>query len=627
MKNKISLFALLLTISSFSANKLPVNIDFDVNTGYSFEKVTKKEFDEVGLGNLVKGDLKIYKSTLGANLGVSKSFNTKYKKFKVEVGGGIGATLAFDTYNNFSQIRENDKEEESLIALEKKLDNLNFASVRSEEAFEKFSTEFSLAYKSVRDVEYRLLKEREELFKLNRQIKERTKYKEVYNDEKDRQDLKKMYVEIEKQLKEKVKERNKLNAELNEYINQHPEIAKEDLIKDKGYSEKLEKLREKIKETDHCFTVAVAISVDEHIVDKLDEDSSKYKEKKVESEKRIKELEAKREKVENAYKEKYGTYNKPEIVTKVEEKIQEEDENEGNEVPNLVKHFKKSDGTFDFTKNPPVVNDDESIRDDDDDDDDKKEDPSKVEVPTDKIHTGEEEGDRKKLPPTDSTEPKAQSVVKVADEVQELIKPTDDNNEGNSNESDNEEEHKSEDENTNEEDNDENKKEASEEEDTFEFLTEDDIDIEKTKWETATTSYDELKKEYEEKRKKIGSNAKAIDELAMAIATNKLSYEFSTYASTKFEYKFNDEVEIVLGLDLGLSIANNRIYSYAKYLQDVNAVVDKKQYLIQNNLKHVKVNPLFKFNVIGRYKNFNLGVYGMQTNNTTLGFTVGYRFK
>lgn len=625
MKNKISLFALLLTISSFSANKLPVNIDFDVNTGYSFEKVTKKEFDEVGLGNLVKGDLKIYKSTLGANLGVSKSFNTKYKKFKVEVGGGIGATLAFDTYNNFSQIRENDKEEESLIALEKKLDNLNFASVRSEEAFEKFSTEFSLAYKSVRDVEYRLLKEREELFKLNRQIKERTKYKEVYNDEKDRQDLKKMYVEIEKQLKEKVKERNKLNAELNEYINQHPEIAKEDLIKDKGYSEKLEKLREKIKETDHCFTVAVAISVDEHIVDKLDEDSSKYKEKKVESEKRIKELEAKREKVENAYKEKYGTYNKPEIVTKVEEKIQEEDENEGNEVPNLVKHFKKSDGTFDFTKNPPVVNDDESIR--DDDDDDKKEDPSKVEVPTDKIHTGEEEGDRKKLPPTDSTEPKAQSVVKVADEVQELIKPTDDNNEGNSNESDNEEEHKSEDENTNEEDNDENKKEASEEEDTFEFLTEDDIDIEKTKWETATTSYDELKKEYEEKRKKIGSNAKAIDELAMAIATNKLSYEFSTYASTKFEYKFNDEVEIVLGLDLGLSIANNRIYSYAKYLQDVNAVVDKKQYLIQNNLKHVKVNPLFKFNVIGRYKNFNLGVYGMQTNNTTLGFTVGYRFK
>lgn len=623
MKNKISLFALLLTISSFSANKLPVNIDFDVNTGYSFEKVTKKEFDEVGLGNLVKGDLKIYKSTLGANLGVSKSFNTKYKKFKVEVGGGIGATLAFDTYNNFSQIRENDKEEESLIALEKKLDNLNFASVKSEEAFEKFSTEFSLAYKSVRDVEYRLLKEREELFKLNRQIKERTKYKEVYKDEKDRQDLKKMYVEIEKQLKEKVKERNKLNAELNEYINQHPEIAKEDLIKDKGYSEKLEKLREKIKETDHCFTVAVAISVDEHIVDKLDEDSSKYKEKKVESEKRIKELEAKREKVENAYKEKYGTYNKPEIVTKVEEKIQEEDENEGNEVPNLVKHFKKSDGTFDFTKNPPVVNDDESIR----DDDDKKEDPSKVEVPTDKIHTGEEEGDRKKLPPTDSTEPKAQSVVKVADEVQELIKPTDDNNEGNSNESDNEEEHKSEDENTNEEDNDENKKEASEEEDTFEFLTEDDIDIEKTKWETATTSYDELKKEYEEKRKKIGSNAKAIDELAMAIATNKLSYEFSTYASTKFEYKFNDEVEIVLGLDLGLSIANNRIYSYAKYLQDVNAVVDKKQYLIQNNLKHVKVNPLFKFNVIGRYKNFNLGVYGMQTNNTTLGFTVGYRFK
>ena len=623
MKNKISLFALLLTISSFSANKLPVNIDFDVNTGYSFEKVTKKEFDEVGLGNLVKGDLKIYKSTLGANLGVSKSFNTKYKKFKVEVGGGIGATLAFDTYNNFSQIRENDKEEESLIALEKKLDNLNFASVKSEEAFEKFSTEFSLAYKSVRDVEYRLLKEREELFKLKRQIKERTKYKEVYQDEQDRQDLKRMYVEIEKQLKEKVKERNKLNAELNEYINQHPEIAKEDLIKDKGYSEKLEKLREKIKETDHCFTVAVAISVDEHIVDKLDEDSSKYKEKKVESEKRIKELEAKREKVENAYKEKYGTYNKPEIVTRVEEKMQEEDESEGNEVPNLVKHFKKSDGTFDFTKNPPVVNDDESIR----DDDDKKEDPSKVEVPTDKIHTGEEEGDRKKLPPTDSTEPKAQSVVKVTEEVQNLIKPTDDNSEENSNESDNEEEHKSEDENTNEEDNDENKKEASEEEDTFEFLTEDDIDIEKTKWETATGNYDELKKEYEEKRKKIGNNAKAIDELAMAIATNKLSYEFSTYASTKFEYKFNDEVEIVLGLDLGLSIANNRIYSYAKYLQDVNAVVDKKQYLIQNNLKHVKVNPLFKFNVIGRYKNFNLGVYGMQTNNTTLGFTVGYRFK
>lgn len=623
MKNKISLFALLLTISSFSANKLPVNIDFDVNTGYSFEKVTKKEFDEVGLGNLVKGDLKIYKSTLGANLGVSKSFNTKYKKFKVEVGGGIGATLAFDTYNNFSQIRENDKEEESLIALEKKLDNLNFASVKSEEAFEKFSTEFSLAYKSVRDVEYRLLKEREELFKLNRQIKERTKYKEVYKDEKDRQDLKKMYVEIEKQLKDKVKERNKLNAELNEYINQHPEIAKEDLIKDKGYSEKLEKLREKIKETDHCFTVAVAISVDEHIVDKLDEDSSKYKEKKVESEKRIKELEAKREKVENAYKEKYGTYNKPEIVTRVEEKMQEEDESEGNEVPNLVKHFKKSDGTFDFTKNPPVVNDDESIR----DDDDKKEDPSKVEVPTDKIHTGEEEGDRKKLPPTDSTEPKAQSVVKVTEEVQNLIKPTDDNSEENSNESDNEEEHKSEDENNNEEDNDENKKEASEEEDTFEFLTEDDIDIEKTKWETATGNYDELKKEYEEKRKKIGNNAKAIDELAMAIATNKLSYEFSTYASTKFEYKFNDEVEIVLGLDLGLSIANNRIYSYAKYLQDVNAVVDKKQYLIQNNLKHVKVNPLFKFNVIGRYKNFNLGIYGMQTNNTTLGFTVGYRFK
>ncbi len=610
MKNKISLFALLLTISSFSANKLPVNIDFDVNTGYSFEKVTKKEFDEVGLGNLVKGDLKIYKSTLGANLGVSKSFNTKYKKFKVEVGGGIGATLAFDTYNNFSQIREKDKEEESLIDLEKKLDNLNFASVRSDEAFEKFLTEFSLAYKRVRDVEYRLIREKEELFKLNRQIKEREKYKEVYKDEQDKKDLKRMYVEIEKQLKEKVKERNKLNAELNEYINQHPEIPKEKLSDDAEYSEKLAKLREKIKETDHCFMVAVAINVDEHIVDNLDEDTNKYEEKKVESEKRIKELEEKREKVENAYKEKYGTYNKPEIVTRVEEKLQEEDENEENKVPNLVKHFKNSDGTFDFTKNPPVVKDDESIR-----DDNKNEDPSNVEVPTDKIHTGEGDGDRKKLPPTDSTEPKAQSVVKVTEEVQNLIKLTDDNSEENPNESDNEES------------NDENEKEASEEEDTFEFLTEDDIDIEKTKWETATENYDKLKEEYEEKRKQIGSNAKAIDELAIAIATNKLSYEFSTYASTKFEYKFNDEVEIVLGLDLGLSISNNRIYSYAKYLQDVNAVVDKKQYLIQNNLKHVKVNPLFKFNVVGRYKNFNLGIYGMQTNNTTLGFTVGYRFK
>ena len=297
-------------------------------------------------------------------------------------------------------------------------------------------------------------------------------------------------------------------------------------------------------------------------------------------------------------------------MTRVEEKLQEEDENEENKVPNLVKHFKNSDGTFDFTKNPPVVKDDESIR-----DDNKNEDPSNVEVPTDKIHTGEGDGDRKKLPPTDSTEPKAQSVVKVTEEVQNLIKLTDDNSEENPNESDNEES------------NDENEKEASEEEDTFEFLTEDDIDIEKTKWETATENYDKLKEEYEEKRKQIGSNAKAIDELAIAIATNKLSYEFSTYASTKFEYKFNDEVEIVLGLDLGLSIANNRIYSYAKYLQDVNAVVDKKQYLIQNNLKHVKVNPLFKFNVVGRYKNFNLGIYGMQTNNTTLGFTVGYRFK
>ena len=142
-KFKILLYS-LATITAFSANKLPVDIESSFSVGYDKDIVSKKDFENASLGSLVKGDLKIQKLNLGLNLDTYYPIKFANEKIYLGVGAGISGNIAIDISNNFSSIVAdkvyiNNTEFEKL---KENLDEANKEALNKEEEFKRFSTEY-----------------------------------------------------------------------------------------------------------------------------------------------------------------------------------------------------------------------------------------------------------------------------------------------------------------------------------------------------------------------------------------------------------------------------------------------------------------------------------------------------
>ena len=320
-KFKILIYS-LVTITAFSANKLPVDIESSFSVGYDIYKVSKKDFENAGLGSLVKGDLKIQKLNLGLNLDAYYPIKFSNEKVYLGVGAGISSNIAIDLNNNFSsvvvpKVEINNKEFEKL---KEDLDIANKEAIDKEEEFKRFSTEYSMVYKNVRDVIYKLYSEKKELKKTERILNEYSDFKEIYSNIED--DLGKLKEKREKlsvknnEQKEKVRN---LLKELNDYVNKQGEKTYEEYKEEQEYKDFIEKIKDARKKADLYFNVENEFDIHIAILENLEENTKKNEDKKKNSEKKILDLENKKTEILGKYKEKYGKYKEPKIENKEED--------------------------------------------------------------------------------------------------------------------------------------------------------------------------------------------------------------------------------------------------------------------------------------------------------------------
>ena len=607
-KFKILIYS-LATITAFSANKLPVDIESSFSVGYDIDKVSKKDFENAGLGNLVKGDLKIQKLNLGLNLDTYYPIKFSNEKIYLGVGAGISSNIAIDLNNNFSsvvvpKVEINNKEFEKL---KEDLDIANKEAIDKEEEFKRFSTEYSMVYKNVRDVIYKLYSEKKELKKTERILNEYSDFKEIYsNIEEDLGKLKEKRKKLSVKNNEQKEEVRNLLKELNDYVNKQGEKTYEEYKEEQEYKDFIEKIKDARKKADLYFNVENEFDIHIAILENLEENTKKNEDKKKNSEKKILDLENKKTEILAKYKEKYGKYKEPKIENKEED----------YEKPvNLLERYKNED----FDK--PVREEGEV-----------EEKP--VEDNNSEGNTGENTESERREENDSSEENNSSEENRSATGafVSENITLRDgeegsETNESQPNEPErNDGESSEENGNGNGETEENNEEDDSElEEDTFANLNEKVIDSEKVKWTEALDKYNELKKEYDEKINAYNNND-AVSKLTNIVSVNKISYSVTPYITTKFGYKFTDNLGVMSYLNVGLSISNNRLYTYAKYLESNNVEVDGRDYLIPQNVKNFKLLPSVKLGLGLNYKSFGIYTYTGYKNSGFIGLNLSYKF-
>lgn len=601
-KFKILIYS-LATITAFSANKLPVDIESSFSVGYDIDKVSKKDFENAGLGSLVKGDLKIQKLNLGLNLDTYYPIKFSNEKIYLGVGAGISSNIAIDLNNNFSsvvapKVEINNKEFEKL---KEDLDIANKEAIDKEEEFKRFSTEYSMVYKNVRDVVYKLYSEKKELKKTERILNEYSDFKEIYSNIED--DLGKLKEKREKlsvknnEQKEKVRN---LLKELNDYVNKQGEKTYEEYKEEQEYKDFIEKIKDARKKADLYFNVENEFDIHIAILENLEENTKKNEDKKKNSEKKILDLENKKTEILGKYKEKYGEYKEPKIENKEED----------YEKPvNLLERYENED----FDK--PVREEGEV-----------EEKP--VEDNNSEGNTGENTESERREENNSSEENRSATGAFVSENI--TLRDGEEGSETNESQPNeperNDGESSEENGNGNGEAEENNEEDDSElEEDTFANLNEKVIDSEKVKWTEALDKYNELKKEYDEKIKAYNNND-AVSKLTNIVSVNKISYSVTPYITTKFGYKFTDNLGVMSYLNVGLSISNNRLYTYAKYLESNNVEVDGRDYLIPQNVKNFKLLPSVKLGLGINYKSFGIYTYTGYKNSGFIGLNLSYKF-
>lgn len=595
-KFKILLYS-LATITAFSANKLPVDIESSFSVGYDKDIVSKKDFENASLGSLVKGDLKIQKLNLGLNLDTYYPIKFANEKIYLGVGAGISGNIAIDISNNFSSIVADkvDINNTEFEKLKENLDEANKEALSKEEEFKRFSTEYSMVYKNVRDVIYKLYSEKKELKKTKGILKEYSDFKETYtNVTEDLEKLKEKREEIATKNKEQKEELRNLMVNLTEYINKQGSRTHKEYETDPEYIDIIDKVKKARSKVDNYLNVENEFDIHIAILENLEENTKKNEDKKNNSEKKISDLEAKKTEILGKYKEKYGEYKEPEI----------EDKEEDYKKPvNLLERYEDND----FDK--PVRDPDEA--------EEETENNTETEENTESGENSESEDNAANEEET-STEEENHSTVSehiMLRDGEEVIdaasqpSETETNDEENGEATDNE----------NEED------DSELEEDTFAKLNEKVLESEKEKWTEALDKYVELKKEYDEKMARY-SNNDAVSKLTNIVLSDKISYSITPYITTKFGYKFNDNLGVMSYLNVGLSVSNNRLYTYAKYLEDENTEVDGRKYLIPQNIKNFKLLPSVKLGLGLNYKSFGIYTYTGYKNSGFIGLNLSYKF-
>ena len=589
-KFKILIYS-LATITAFSANKLPVDIESSFSVGYDKDIVSKKDFENASLGSLVKGDLKIQKLNLGLNLDTYYPIKFANEKIYLGVGAGISGNIAIDISNNFSSIVADkvDINNTEFEKLKENLDEANKEALSKEEEFKRFSTEYSMVYKNVRDVIYKLYSEKKELKKTKGILKEYSDFKETYtNVTEDLEKLKEKREEIANKNKEQKEELRNLMVNLTEYINKQGSRTHKEYETDPEYIDIIDKVKKARSKVDNYLNVENEFDIHIAILENLEENTKKNEDKKNNSEKKISDLEAKKTEILGKYKEKYGEYKEPEI---------EDKEEDYKKSVNLLERYEDDD----FDK--PVRDPDEA--------------EEETENNTESGENSESEDNTANEEET-STEEENHSTVsehimlRDGEEVMDAASQpseTETNDEENGEATDNE----------NEED------DSELEEDTFAKLNEKVLESEKEKWTEALDKYVELKKEYDEKMARYNNND-AVSKLTNIVSVNKISYSITPYITTKFGYKFNDNLGVMSYLNVGLSISNNRLYTYAKYLESNNVEVDGRDYLIPQNIKNFKLLPSVKLGLGLNYKSFGIYTYTGYKNSGFIGLNLSYKF-
>ena len=595
-KFKILLYS-LATITAFSANKLPVDIESSFSVGYDKDIVSKKDFENASLGSLVKGDLKIQKLNLGLNLDTYYPIKFTNEKIYLGVGAGISGNIAIDISNNFSSIVADkvDINNTEFEKLKENLDKANKEALSKEEEFKRFSTEYSMVYKNVRDVIYKLYSEKKELKKTKGILKEYSDFKETYtNVTEDLEKLKEKREEIATKNKEQKEELRNLMVNLTEYINKQGSRTHKEYETDPEYVEIIDKVKKARSKVDNYLNVENEFDIHIAILENLEENTKKNEDKKNNSEKKISDLEAKKTEILVKYKEKYGEYKEPEI----------EDKEEDYKKPvNLLNRYEDND----FDK--PVRDPDEA--------EEETENNTETEENTESGENTESKDNTANEEETSTEEENHSTVsehIMLRDGEEVMDAPsqpseTETNDEENGEATDNE----------NEED------DSELEEDTFAKLNEKVLESEKEKWTEALDKYVELKKEYDEKMARY-SNNDALSKLTNIVLSDKISYSITPYITTKFGYKFNDNLGVMSYLNVGLSISNNRLYTYAKYLEDENTEVDGRKYLIPQNIKNFKLLPSVKLGLGINYKSFGIYTYTGYKNSGFIGLNLSYKF-
>lgn len=595
-KFKILLYS-LATITAFSANKLPVDIESSFSVGYDKDIVSKKDFENASLGSLVKGDLKIQKLNLGLNLDTYYPIKFANEKIYLGVGAGISGNIAIDISNNFSSIVADkvDINNTEFEKLKENLDEANKEALSKEEEFKRFSTEYSMVYKNVRDVIYKLYSEKKELKKTKGILKEYSDFKETYtNVTEDLEKLKEKREEIATKNKEQKEELRNLMVNLTEYINKQGSRTHKEYETDPEYVEIIDKVKKARSKVDNYLNVENEFDIHIAILENLEENTKKNEDKKNNSEKKISDLEAKKTEILGKYKEKYGEYKEPEI----------EDKEEDYKKPvNLLNRYEDND----FDK--PVRDPDEA--------EEETENNTETEENTESGENTESEDNTANEEETSTEEENHSTVsehIMLRDGEEVIDAPsqpseTETNDEENGEATDNE----------NEED------DSELEEDTFAKLNEKVLESEKEKWTEALDKYVELKKEYDEKMARYSNNV-AVSKLTNIVLSDKISYSITPYITTKVGYKFNDNLGVMSYLNVGLSVSNNRLYTYAKYLESNNVKVDGRDYLIPQNVKNFKLLPSVKLGLGLNYKSFGIYTYTGYKNSGFIGLNLSYKF-
>lgn len=108
------------------------------------------------------------------------------------------------------------------------------------------------------------------------------------------------------------------------------------------------------------------------------------------------------------------------------------------------------------------------------------------------------------------------------------------------------------------------------------------------------------------------------------VINEKVSLGASLYGKVEYSYTIN-EVELLTSMQLGIKLSDNKLYKGATVLQDKEAKINGNTYYRPENLKPIKISPLFSASFGVVYKGFRTEVY-TGYGKSLIGLSVGCQY-